>query len=64
MSGSSMPGSWLLVVEKEVPPTVVAAFSTGAAAWGLLLPDGDGAAVSGSDSGRGEVSGMPRVTAK
>jgi hypothetical protein len=55
-----MPGSWLLVVEKEVPLTLVPAFSTGAAAvWGLALPDGDGAAIDGSDSGRGEVSGTP-----
>ncbi len=64
MSGSSTPGSWLLVVEKVVPPAVVPALSTGPAAWGLALPDRDGAAIDGSDSGRGELSGTPWLTAK
>ena len=62
-SGSSIPGSWLLVVENEVPPAVVPAFSPGAAAWGART-EGDDAASDGSVSGRGEASGTPWVIAK
>ena len=62
MSGSSMPGSWLLVVEKGVPLTVVPAFPTGAAAvWGLAMPDGDAGRVGVDDEPAQPVMGAARV---
>ena len=58
-----MPGSWLLVVEKDVPLAVEPAFSTADGAWRLARSGGEDA-IDGSEKGRGELSGRPWVTAK
>src|SRR5437660_1034468 len=50
MSGSSMPGSWLLVVEKDVPLAVEPAFSTAEGARGLAR-SGVGEVIDDSDKG-------------
>ena len=55
MSGSSTPGSWLLVVEKEVPPPALSVVAPAGA--GTLLTEGRGPPAVGP----GRASGVPLV---
>ena len=60
MSGSSTPGSWLFVVEKETLPPDGDPAPLGAMAWGAALRTGG----EGSARARGELTGTPPVIAR